>query len=90
MNCLCFCQFYALDNSGCVNSKYGDTRQGIYMRVFSFGLFLRCTNLVNPQAEPVQLVLSLSHACLTVHDTVFVLYFPISFIDTRVLHVHAT
>jgi len=27
----------------------------------------------------VQLILSLLHACLTVHDTFFVLYFPIWF-----------
>jgi len=31
---------------------------GIYMRVFLFGLFLRCINLMNSKSEPVQLVLS--------------------------------
>jgi len=42
------CRFYALGNSGCVNSKYGDMRYGVYMRVSLFRLFFRRINLVNP------------------------------------------
>jgi len=31
-----------------MNSGYGDVRYMVYIRVFLFGLFLRCTDLTDP------------------------------------------
>ena len=64
------------------------------MRVFLFGLFSRCTNLMNPSTELIQLILphlhnmlldASFHAHVCMLTTRFSIHaFRVNFIDTRV------